>query len=462
MFRRRKQWHPFGDFPTSSIQRLPFQRHDEENKILYTTRYEADNEEKCGIFEYDIDSKENKAIKLWSNINYYPRWDVTVYNPSLDSIVFVGGADVKKQHQRLEYLIIYNLEDDIVQKIKIPHIIGGNARICLSDGDNFLHIIGGTSNAFHLLFDFRDCLKMRDKLKCIHSFSGNHSQIQSCGLIYSSLTNELVMFGGRSSAQHLCFDDFFVFDLKHNLAKKSMNECCSYLINGWIKEQIYTKTKEIWPLDLNDVILKFLGIQNTINNWQKIECCSLPIGLYQFGYVLYRERIILTFGGRNEGNECVDNIFYFDLLNKCDGWKECKIKCPKASTYNALLMEGDDIVHIVPFYVDKDHFSIPINKLLPKQLIQQINIDIIVKQQNDFGVEYEIAMEMQQRNWMNKIILSVLIGIIVVIIGLILYFIHSLPQWIGIVVFVIGVLMIFSTVLCQRLFKPKESEYLLF
>merc|ERR1712228_427604 len=121
-------------------------------------------------------------------------------------------------------------------------------------------------------------------------------------------------------------------------------------------------------------------------------------------------------------------------------------------------MEGDDIVHIVPFYVDKDHFSIPINKLLPKKLIQQINIDIIVKQQNDFGVEYEIAKEMQQRNWMNKIILSMLIGIIVVIIGLILYFVHSLPQWIGIVVFALGVLMIFSTVYVSDCLNRKKAN----
>ena len=248
-----------------------------------------------------------------------------------------------------------------------------------------------------------------------------------------------------------------------------MKECSWLLINGWINEHIFDKNSEFerfYPLVLNEVILRFLGVSNTLSLWQKNENCAMPISVYQFGYVLYKNRIILTFGGRNEDNEVIDNIFYIDLLHKSRGWKECKIKCPKASTYNAILMKEDEFVHIVPFYVDKDHFSIPINKLLPKKLIEQVSVDVIVhsQQQNceEFGAEIEKMLKMQQRSLRNKLILCVLIGCLLIAIGLILYFI-ALPEWIGISVIFGGVLVIFAAFLYHRLFEPQQqSEYLLF
>ena len=103
-FRRNKQWRPVGEFPTASVQRLTFQRPDDEgNKLIYTTRYEAANSDKCGIFEYNFVTKENRAIQLWGDCNYFPRWDVSVYNPSSDTILFVGGANVQDGHKVLSY-----------------------------------------------------------------------------------------------------------------------------------------------------------------------------------------------------------------------------------------------------------------------------------------------------------------------------------------------------------------------
>jgi len=139
------------------------------------------------------------------------------------------------------------------------------------------------------------------------------------------------------------------------------------------------------------------------------------------------------------------------------------MRCPKASTYNAILFEDDEVVHIVPFYVDKGHFSIPIAKLLPKRLIEQISVDVIVKQNcDDFGIEYKQLLVMQQKHWMNKLILSMLIGIIVCVIGVILYLI-SAPKWIGIGVMAAGLAVLLMAVCYHRMFKPKQqSEYLLF
>eukprot|EP01084_Bolivina_argentea_P098475 176981_1 len=456
MFRRRKQWHPNGDFPTASVQRLPFQRISSEslannnnNKIFYSTRYEPHNSDKCGIFSYDVTDGSNTAIVLWKDIDYYPRWDVTTYNETDDTIIFVGGANVKNHHHRYQLLVIYNLRENSLQKIKIPIIIGGNARIILSSNDNYLHIIGGTSNDKHILYDLRPNTKLKNKIKLMYSFYDSYPQIQSCGLLYSSLTNEIFMFGGRSSAERTCFDDFWSYNLNHNLANLSMKDCSWLLINGYIVEEIYYKQQNYnvdYPLELNDIILNFLGIFNTIHIWQKLDKLILPRAIYQFGYVLYMNRVIITFGGRDETNECIDNIFYLDLLNKNDGWKECKLKCPKPSTYNAVLM-NNNTVHIIPFYVHKDHYSIPIKKLLPNKLIDQISLDIYCDESvnKEFQIEYKQILNLRYKYFLNKIILSILIGAIITVIGLILYFVAQ-PNIAATIIISIGIIII----ICSR------------
>ena len=203
------------------------------------------------------------------------------------------------------------------------------------------------------------------------------------------------------------------------------------------------------------------GIDNTIHCWTKHENWTMPKTIYQFGYVLYRERVIITFGGRDETNETIDNIFYLDLLNKNDGWKESKLKCPKSSTYNALLMD-DNIVHIVPFYVHKDHFSIPIKKLLPNKLIDQINLDIDIEENiNQFGLQYKDMIKLKYKYLRNKIILSILISILISIIGLILYF-TAKPHFAGIIVFSAGILIAVISLIYARFHKPTQTEYLLY
>lgn len=188
----------------------------------------------------------------------------------------------------------------------------------------------------------------------------------------------------------------------------------------------------------------------------------MPATIYQFGYVLYKQRVIITFGGRDDTNECVDNIYYLDLLNKNDGWKESKLKCPKASTYNALLM-NDEIVHIVPFYVHIDHFSIPIKKLLPTKLIEQINLDIDIEENmNEYGLEYKEMIKMRYKYLRNRIIISILIGILVSSIGLILYF-TAKPYFAGIIVFSVGILIAIAALIYGRLnFRTNQTEYLLY
>jgi len=482
-FRRNKQWRPVGEFPTSSVQRLPFQRPSDEdgNKIIYTTRYEATNPEKCGIFEYDFVTKENRAIQLWSDCGYFPRWDVSVYNETEDSIFFVGGANVEDSHRRYEILMRYDLTKDKMTKVHFPSVIGGNARICLSDDDRYLHVIGGTSNYHHIMYDLR-----LHRMHYMYSFYQSYPQIQSCGLIHSRNTQKIYMFGGRSSFQNIrrsqpqrmCFDDFWCFDLKHNLASLSMKDCSWLLVNGWIMEEMYDHDKSEedkivdyqWPIELNDVVLRFLGIRNTVHIWEKSEKWTLPKRMYQFGSVLYKDRVIITFGGRDETNETIDDIWYLDLLDANSGWKESKLKCPKASTYNAAILD-EDTVHIVPFYVHKDHYSIPIKRLLPSKLIDQITLDITLaaeeeRLQINGGDSHEFRMDYKRMfhgDCRLKVMLSVLIGVILTAISSILLWIRAIPDVACFGGIGAGVLVIVVALLYGRCYRPRlPVEYLLF
>ncbi len=185
-------------------------------------------------------------------------------------------------------------------------------------GQSRLHIIGGTSNDKHIsiaLCDLSKPKKSKSKsLKIMHSFRDRFPQIQSCALIHSSVTHEICMFGGRSSSERQSFADFWCFDTANPLAQLSMRECAWLLVNGFVCEEIYFKNNQFeidYPLELNGLILRFLGVFNTINHWQKSEECALPKAIYQFGYVIYRQRVVLTFGGRDETNECIDDIYSF-------------------------------------------------------------------------------------------------------------------------------------------------------
>mmetsp|Transcript_44700 Transcript_44700/g.74004 ORF Transcript_44700/g.74004 Transcript_44700/m.74004 type:complete len:477 (-) Transcript_44700:163-1593(-) len=473
MFRRRKPWQAPGEFPTSSIQRLPFQREHCEHKIYYTTRFEPRSVDQSGIFEYDLNTKENRALKLWKDVDYYPRWDFSLYSATHDQIFFLGGANVQKHHHRYELLVIYDLRTDELLKLQFPSMIGGNVRCCLSDHDRYLHIVGGTSNHHHIRYDVR-----QRSVQYMYSFYSLYPQMQSCGLLYAALTNQLLMFGGRSSAQRMAFDEFWCYDLNDPLSRLSMKDASWLLINGWIARTIYRSEYVLdFPLELNDVVLDFLGLENTIHCWQRREKWSMPKAVYQCGYVLYKQRIILTFGGRDDTNECIDDIFYLDIADAKSGWRESKVKCPKASTYSALLMD-EARVHIVPFYVHHDHFVAEVADLLPKKLVQRIDNDIqaaavVVEDDGNkvvidtaasdgsFHLQYQQLVSLQSQHVRHKLIISVLIGVLMSCIGAIL-FVTAQPCYAGIIIMSAGAsVMVVGAIYYARFSRPAIAEYLL-
>jgi len=93
---------------------------------------------------------------------------------------------------------------------------------------------------------------------------------------------------------------------------------------------------------------------------------TLPQTINGFGYMLYANRIVITFGGSIQRNKFIDNIYYTDILNVNDSWKEASIKCPKKGGYHAILI-SNQIVHLIHF--GKEQFCMNIKDLLPQSII---------------------------------------------------------------------------------------------
>eukprot|EP01084_Bolivina_argentea_P288352 494889_1 len=109
---------------------------------------------------------------------------------------------------------------------------------------------------------------------------------------------------------------------------------------------------DFWMLDLTNV-------ENY--KWSNEKQLKLPMKMSLFGYILYNDRIIITFGGKTEGRKDINNIYYLNLLTGL--WNESKIKCAHAGSCHALLI--DTIVHIIPRSSYSEHYYIDICYILP-------------------------------------------------------------------------------------------------
>jgi len=106
------------------------------------------------------------------------------------------------------------------------------------------------------------------------------------------------------------------------------------------------------------------------HQYQCIYNKKLPQTVNGFGYVLFARRIIIIFGGSIERNKFIDNIYWTDILDANDGWKEAQIKCPKKGGYHALLIDKK-IVHLIHF--GKEQFCMNIRDLLPRRIVNALS-----------------------------------------------------------------------------------------
>eukprot|EP01084_Bolivina_argentea_P212054 360545_1 len=352
----QKSVQSMNKFPTKSIQRFPFQIPG-ARKIIYCTRYEAENVNKCGIFDYDIETEQHKVIKLWKSVNYYPRWNVSIYNKTEHSIIFVGGVDMTNNKKKYESIMIYNIETNIMKNIDFK-TIGGNSRIILTNDDKYLHIIGGRVNRMHIRYNL-----LTNESNTIHSFHDTISYIQAHALLYNPLSNRLMLFGGRTIKTKTYHDGFWILDLNDTISSLSVDQRSLYLVSGYITQLINNTDYKQRNHDMFFAyILMFLGDDINISVWKFCATKKMPRKMCQFGYILYNNRIIITFGGRTE-NGSIDNIYYMDTFDDNSSWKEAAVTIPKRGGYNAVLIDNKT-VHLLPFYNHYDHFYVDINKII--------------------------------------------------------------------------------------------------
>ena len=119
-----------------------------------------------------------------------------------------------------------------------------------------------------------------------------------------------------------------------------------------------THYKDVWCFDMETSI------------WRKNSNWELPQVLCGFGSVFYDNRIIIVFGGRTKFSHRCDQIYYLDVTTYDSKWIQIQnVKCPFRGCCNALLVQKESIVHLLPFGNYNHHTTINVYNLLPMELL---------------------------------------------------------------------------------------------
>eukprot|EP01084_Bolivina_argentea_P164799 286463_1 len=288
--------------------------------IIYSAEYNIYDENQGGIYEYDNNLDTHHLIEKFEMHKYYPSGHTCIYNQLTEEIIFIGGKNVKDNRRPYESMMIYDINNKTMTKILFKRAIGSDPKLLLVS--NNLHIIGGSHNTYHLCYNLNS-----NELKPIYPFPYSNG-LSGHGLIYCKLNNTIITFGGA-------YYDYI---------------SCSYQF-----------CNDYWIFSINN------------NKYQCIYKKTLPQTINGFGYILYCNRIIVTFGGSIQRNKFIDNIYYTDILNINDSWKESTIKCPKKGGYHAILLQNQ-IVHLIHF--GKEQFCMNIKDLLPKSMHKMLQNDL--------------------------------------------------------------------------------------
>eukprot|EP01084_Bolivina_argentea_P312575 541154_1 len=157
-------WNFMGKFPLQSRPiSTPFATNG-KNKIIYVTGYDNRHEDLSGIFELDLKSNKHKPFKLWkqqksisifnNSLTYYPQDSCCIYSKTQDKILFVGGWNVGGWNTfNYKSITIFNVADKSMTEIIIGKEFGSFPQLCLTNNDSHLHIIGGSLNNNHIIYD---------------------------------------------------------------------------------------------------------------------------------------------------------------------------------------------------------------------------------------------------------------------------------------------------------------------
>eukprot|EP01084_Bolivina_argentea_P045233 83262_1 len=197
-------WKCGGTFPTVNIRCSPFTTNN--NKIIYHTKYDAESTYQSGIYEYDISTNTHKTLKLWNSINYFPNANTSIYNPISGDVIIVGGWNGKNK-QIYTSLLFYNMKTTKTKMIDYGTVIGGGSRLSFTNNGNLLHIIGGTANSKHIVYDLST-----NQSKIFHSFKKTNPKLIRHGLIYNKSMNTMIIFGGMSNKTAADYIDFWMIN----------------------------------------------------------------------------------------------------------------------------------------------------------------------------------------------------------------------------------------------------------
>eukprot|EP01084_Bolivina_argentea_P260561 440056_1 len=352
-----ESWKSLNKFPTSLIQHAAFSINGTDT-IIYSTNYDREHAGKGGIFQYYIKTDSHKTIQLWKTTKYCLGGYVSIYNPTTNEIIFVGGYDYCN-NSNCESIVIFSLNNKTMKHIDIKTEIGKEARLALTHNDLYLHIVGGTKNDHHIIINL-ETNKVLKKENNIYSFKkiklgstqyvGDvYAQYGIMGhqLIYNKLTNTLIMLGGYTDS------------------KTSSHFSCHIL-----RADDYTYF-DFWTLDLSDI---------NNNKWKPYKTGWKLPQYMGFTSVLYDNRIIINFGGWGY-QRCIDDVYYMDIFG--DGkWKIAEVKCPKPGKCNVVITDNKT-VHVLPWDRYTDHFCINIADLLPETVLNANHLNDDQKHNDD-------------------------------------------------------------------------------
>ena len=83
-------------------------------------------------------------------------------------------------------------------------------------------------------------------------------------------------------------------------------------------------------------------------------------------YILYCNKVIITFGGKMD-DDSFDNIYFIDITDNNSICKESQLKLPMVGACHAIIC-NEKIVHILPSGHNK-HFCIDVKYILPDFLL---------------------------------------------------------------------------------------------
>ena len=123
-----------------------------------------------------------------------------------------------------------------------PNIyIGQRCSMMMLDGK--LHVIGGSDNQHHLIWN-----EGTNKFDIIHTFDGLSKGIMSQGLVHLKSKNKLLMLGGYDYGDSKYFDQIHEYDVKNKLSLVQLNNWTPFacVLTGAVKLVNKVKMWLIW------------------------------------------------------------------------------------------------------------------------------------------------------------------------------------------------------------------------